>query len=157
MSESKKGLYAVGAIACAALVTSVAGLVRGRSSPAQAAAPASASACVDAEARASLERVWGAMGQREAAQAKGPVGSLLPGAPPPWGADSSAVPQRKPHKGPMRFVSFKVPNPALTVVQREDGVIDAKTTDPTLAGTIVQVTATDIDGRELPLLVKVPQ
>jgi hypothetical protein len=165
MSESKKERYAVGAIACAALVVSVVALVRGRREPAPIVASggpcACASACAEVEeARASVERMSRAMALREAAQAK-----LRPSSPPP-GMPPDAVPDGPPPRSTpspdagrwLRYTSFKVSNPAITIAQKEEnGLLDVKTSDPALAGSIVSVTATTTDGDEIQLSVRVPR
>jgi hypothetical protein len=170
MSESKKELYAVGAIACAALAVSVVALVQGRREPAPIVASGGPGACASAcaaveEARASVERIWRAMALREAALAA--AGSPPPGGPSPppeappepdaGGAASRSM--LSPDAGRwLRYTAFKVSNPAITIAQREaDGLLDVETSDPALAGTIVPVTATTTDGKEIHLLVKVPR
>jgi hypothetical protein len=130
---------------------------------------AGAHACIDREAREQTDKLRKALADRDAliarltraatapagvpgvaaAQAAGdmPAGSRLP--PPP----SSASP---PRRGPKRFTHFEVPNPAVTVTQKDDGTYEIRTTDPALSGTTMQVTAVTATGDEDTLFIRVP-
>jgi hypothetical protein len=156
MAESKKGIYAVGVVASAALAVSVASFVRDHRPPPAPAATA-ASACADPDARAAVEQLrrevallTAALATRSAPSAPpGGMGGTPPGG---GGAPRSNVPVGEFR----RYAHMETSNPAVTVVQKEDGIYDVKTTDPTLAGTVVLATATGRDGVVDQIWVRVP-
>jgi hypothetical protein len=58
--------------------------------------------------------------------------------------------------GPRRYVRFEVPNPAVRVTQNDDGTFDIRSTDPSLAGSILTVTAISESGAADKVLIRVP-
>jgi len=58
--------------------------------------------------------------------------------------------------GPRRYTHFEIPNPAVTVTQKEDGTYDIRTTDPGLAGSVMQITAVTGSGEEDKLFIRIP-
>jgi hypothetical protein len=156
-------VYAPLAIAGLALAISIVTAVRGAGG-----APAGGSgACVDPEAREQLEKLRRALAERDvllARLARAPGGSGGSGgaggaasgeagsggeAPQPGAAGSDAAARR--------FVRFVIPNPAVSVTQKEDGSYEIRTTDPSLVGSVLQVTGVTQSGEEQTLLIRIPQ
>jgi hypothetical protein len=151
-AATSKG-YAALAIACLALAVSVYTALRGRE-PAPAAAPA---ACVDQEARAQTDELRRLLVARDARIAQLAATAAAAGSPagPAAGAAAAAAPPVAP--GPRRYTHFEIPNPAVTVTQKEDGTYDIRTTDPALAGTVIEITAVTGSGEEDKMLIRIPQ
>jgi hypothetical protein len=151
MSQNNSKIYAALAIACLALVLSLHTAMRG---PSEAKAPG-AGACVDQVARDQVDKLRGALAERDAIIARlaraanAPSGATAAPEPPP----SPATP---PEPGPRRYVHFEIPSPAVSVTQKDDGTFDIRTTDPTLAGSVIQVTAFTQAGGEDKLLMRIP-
>ena len=158
MTASKREVYAALAMSVVALAVGVAALARGRS-----AAP-TASSCVDAQARATLDQL-----RREVAAADAralsrlgptspPTPTPVPAAPsadaPASTANAAAAPAST--GAIRRYARIEAADPAVTVVQLEDGTYDIKTKDPSLAGSVVVARATTPDGRVDQLMIHVP-
>ncbi len=160
MAESKREIYAVGVVASAALAVSVAGFVRDRRPPAAPPATA-ASACADPDARAAVEQLRREVALLTASLATRSAPSAPPGMPlggtagtPPSGG---GTPRPNVPVGEFRrYAHMETSNPAVTVVQKEDGTYDVKTTDPALAGTVILATATGRDGVVDQIWVRIP-
>src|SRR5262249_53252854 len=138
-------------IACLALALSIRSALR---EPTEAKAAGSA-ACVDQQARDETARLRRLVAERDAlvtqlARAAGPragaPAATAPSAPPSTPADPR----------PRRYAHFEVPNPAVTVAQKDDGTYDIRTTDPKLAGTSLRITAVTESGEEDTLIVRIP-
>jgi hypothetical protein len=142
-------VHAALAIACLALGLSIRTAVRGSSD----AKATGSNAYVDQEARAQIDQLRRALAERDAqiarlANARG--GSSNPAEPAPRPSPPS-------DPGPRRYARFEIPNPAVSVTQKDDGTYDIRTTDPTLAGSVLQITAVTESGDEDKLLVRIPQ
>jgi hypothetical protein len=152
MSQNRWKAYVVPVIACAALALSIDAMRAGGPS-----APSGAERCVDQDAREQIDRLRRALADRDAlvarlARAAGTQGSAAaaieaPPSPPP--AEPAAP-------APRRFARFESPNPAVSVTQKADGSYDIRTTDPALAGTVVQITAVTAAGEEEKVLIRIP-
>jgi hypothetical protein len=155
MSRDPK-VYAALVIACAGLTLSIHTALR---EPVATTAPGAA--YVEQRSRDQIEQLRRALAERDAMiarLARPPVGL---GSSPP-GADVPPVaPAQQPSAsrdlGPQRFAHFNVPNPAVSVTQKADGLYDIRTTDPALAGTVIQVSAVTESGEEVSLLLRIPQ
>ena len=116
--------------------------------------------CVDQEARAQLDRLRRALADREAliARLSRATGVPDPGATPVGSAQQPSPPASPPppDQGPRRYVHFQIPNPAVSVTQKEDGTYEIRTTDPSLAGTTMQITAVTQSGEEDKLFIRIP-
>src|SRR5262249_15324319 len=66
-------------------------------------------------------------------------------------------PATPPESHPRRYAHFEIPNPAVSVTQKDDGTYDIHTTDPTLAGSVMQITAVTPSGEEDKFLIQIPQ
>jgi hypothetical protein len=117
-----------------------------------------ASACVDADARAAVERLRREVALNEAAQRVSalPPGVLPPGAPGAPPAAPLAAEGRVPVGEFRRYARIETSNPNVTVAQRQDGSYDVKTSDPSLAGTVLPVKAISSDGYEDTILIRIP-
>jgi hypothetical protein len=129
-------------------------------------------ACIDREARDQTDKLRKALAERDAliarltraatgpagtpaaaaAAADMPAGSRLPPSPSSASGSSSSPPR----PGPKRFTHFEVPNPAVTVMQKDDGTYEIRTTDPALSGTTMQITAVTATGDEDTLFIRIP-
>jgi hypothetical protein len=156
MSQNKK-LTAALVIACAALVLSVHGTLRGPTE----ATPAGGHACVDQQARDQTERLRRALAERDVAIAglarsasatAGDPAASSP-SPSPSSASSSSPP---PERSPRYYAHFEIPNPAVTVTQKANGTYDIRTTDPKLSGTTLKITAVTQAGDEDTLFIRIP-
>ena len=150
MSQNPK-LYAALVIACLALALSIHTAVRGLSE----ARPTGGSACIDQEARGQLDQLRRALLQRDAVVTQLARGANA-GANPSGAAEPPPQPVAPPEQGPRRYVHFEIPNPAVSVTQKDDGTYDIRTTDPALAGSILQVTAVTASGQEDKILMRIP-
>lgn len=144
MTPSWKG-YAALVLACAALALAIHAELRG-------APPPGPAACVDQTARDQVTQLRRAVAERDAVLARLPPATAAPGAARP--AEPAEPPPADP--GPRRYVRFEVPNPAVRVTQKDDGTFDIRSTDPSLAGSILTVTAISESGAEDKVLIRVP-
>lgn len=147
-------LHAALAIGCLALALSIYTAVRGPSG-----APAGgAHACIDQEARAGANELRRALADRDAViarLARSPV--PVPGVPAAGAAAGGTAPPSTPaEQGPRRYTHFEIPNPAVTVTQKDDGTYDIRTADPALSGTVVEITAVTSSGTEDRMLIRIP-
>lgn len=153
---SNARFYAAVAIAGVALALAIRANVRGGS-----ASPGSGSACIDEVARTRTEELTRAIAQRDqviaqlsraAMVASVPGGASAsqgsPPAPPPALPGSSAI---------RRYAHLETSNPAVTVVQKDDGTYDIRTTDPALVGQTIIVTAVTATGEEDKMMIKIPE
>ena len=144
-------------LACLALALSIYVALR-----APGAAPAGP--CVDPEARAQVDQLRRALAERDALVARlasrvdaaagiGPAAGAGPAAEP-----SSPSPPSEPAPGaaPRRYARFESPNHAVSVTQKPDGSYDIRTTDPALAGSILQITAITESGEQDKVLIRIP-
>ncbi len=121
-------------------------------------APAAGShVCIDPEARDQTDKLRRALADRDAQLAR------LARAATASGGGSAAVESpptppssTQPAPGPRRYTHFEIPNPAVTVTQREDGTYDIRTTDPALSGSVMQITAVTGSGEEDRFLIRIP-
>jgi hypothetical protein len=152
MNQDSRKVYAALAIACLALALSIHTAVRGRSEG----KPTGPSACIDQEARDQTDQLRRAVVQRDAL-----VAQLARAANAPAGTPTAPEPSPRPappsEPGPRRYAHFEVSNPAVSVTQKDDGSYDIHTTDPSLAGSVLQVTAVTQSGEEDKLLIRIPQ
>jgi hypothetical protein len=149
-ATTSKG-YAPLVIACLALAVAIYAAVRERG-PAPAAGP---TVCIDQEARAQTDELRRLVAAREARLAQLAAAAAAPGASSPAAAaGSAAAPPSAP--GPRRYTHFEIPNPAVTMTQKEDGTYDIRTTDPALSGSILTVTAVTGTGEEDKLFIRIP-
>lgn len=152
-------VYAPLAIAGLALAISIVTAVRGAGG-----APAGGSgACVDPEAREQLDKLRRALAERDVllarlARAPGAPGASGGGASGEAGSGGETPQPRAAPSDPAssRFVRFVVPNPAVSVTQKEDGSYDIRTTDRSLVGSVLQVTGITQSGEEQTLLIRIP-
>ncbi|HEY0482642.1 MAG TPA: hypothetical protein VGD37_34205 [Kofleriaceae bacterium] len=156
MSPNRWKAYVVPVIACAALALSIHALRAPGPSVA-----AGTERCVDQDAREQIDRLRRALADRDALVARlaraastqggqGSAGATIEAPPPSMPAAEPAEP------APRRFVRFESPNPAVNVTQKADGSYDIRTTDPALAGTVVQITAVTAAGEEEKVLIRIP-
>jgi hypothetical protein len=154
MSQSNSKVYAALVIACAALALAIHAEVRGASD-----APAAGSSVfIDRDARAQLDKLRHELAERDAIIAR-----LTRAASASGGTAAATEPALVPtapsaplEQGPRRYVHFEIPNPAVSVTQKDDGTYDIRTTDPSLAGTVMQITAVTQSGEENKLLIRIP-
>lgn len=146
-------LHAALGIAGLALALSIYTAVRGRSED----RPAGARACVDQEARDQLDRLRRALAARDALIARLSRATNAPGG--GGGAIEPAPPRpvAPPDPAPRRYTHFEIPNPAVRVTQQEDGTYDIRTTDPSLAGSILEITAITPSGEEDKIFIRIPE
>jgi hypothetical protein len=152
MSHNNSKVYAALAIACIALALSIHTAVRAPGEP----KATGSNACIDQEARDQTDELRRALAERDALVAR-----LARAANPPGNDSTPGAPSPRPpaprDPGPRRYAHFEIPNPAVSVTQKDDGTYDIRTTDPTLAGSIMQVTAVTQSGDEDKLLIRIPQ
>jgi hypothetical protein len=123
--------------------------------------------CVDEEARREVAALRQTVAQRDAVIAS--LGRRIDGASGSGSGSAGAAtvpgaPTDPANPGPpvveqadaRRFVRFEVPNPAVTVTQKDDGTLEVRTTDPSLAGSVLTVTAITANGHQERVLVRVP-
>jgi hypothetical protein len=156
MTQNTK-LNAALVIAAAALAVSIYTAVRGPGDAASA-----THVCVDRDARDQADRLRKMLVERDALVTRlARAASAPPGVPPsspaaePANAGASQ-PSTPPDRKPRRYTHFEVPNPAVTVTQKDDGTYDIRSTDPRLSGTTLRITAVTQSGEEDTLLVRVP-
>lgn len=148
---SRAVAYAALAIAGGALALSIHTAVRGRGGAGE--RPA-ATVCVDADARAELAQLRRAAAVRDA---RTRVAAGAPSAPPVDDVGQPVEPAPAPGEaGPRRYVRFEIPNPAVTVTQADDGVIQVHTSDPALTGSVLTVGAITADGERDEMMIRVP-
>ena len=152
MSQNNPKVHAALVIACVALAVAVYAVVR-RSSDAR-----PGGACVDQEARDQTARLRQAVAERDAVVTRLVRGAAAQGASSTAAAPPSpSPPAPPPEPGPRRYTHFEIPNPAVSVTQKDDGTYDIHTTDPALAGSVMQITAVTPSGDEDKLLIRIPQ
>lgn len=145
-------LHAALAIACLALALSIYTAVRGPGG----APAAGSSARIDQEARDQIDKLRRELAARDvqlaqlARAANAPAGSPAAGEAPPPPSSPPSDP------GPRRYTHFEIPNPAVTVTQREDGILDIRTTDPALSGSVMPITAVTGSGEEDRFQIRIP-
>jgi hypothetical protein len=158
MTENRKVQVAL-VVACGALALSLYTAVRG-GSDGRASGP---TVCVDQDARAQMASLRLALAERDAALARL---SRAAAAAATATNDSAAAtgdraePARRAallETGPRRYVHFEIPNPAVTVTQKDDATYDIRTTDPSLAGSTLQITAVTATGEEDKMMIRIPQ
>lgn len=151
MSQNHSKVHAALAIACIALALSVYAAIRGGAGDAK-----PTGTCVDQEARDQTARLRQALAERDAIVTR-LVRAGAPGAGSAVSAPSSpSPPGTPPEPGPRRYTHFEIPNPAVSVTQKDDGTYDIRTTDPALAGSVLQITAVTPSGEEDKLLIRIP-
>lgn len=151
MSQNNPKVLAALAIACIALALSV-------YTAARRPRDAEPGKCVDQEARDQMARLRQALAERDAvvtrlvrsAAAASPSTAVAEPLPP-------SPPATPPEPGPRRYAHFEIPNPAVSVTQKDDGTYDIRTTDPALAGSVMQITAVTPSGEEDKFLIRIPQ
>jgi hypothetical protein len=152
MSQNNPKVLAGLAIACVALALSLYTAVRGSS------AAKTGDKCVDQEARDQTARLRQTIAERDAVITRLVRGASAPAASPTAAAPSAPPPPAAaPESGPRRYTHFEIPNPAVSVTQKDDGTYDIRTTDPALAGSVMQITAVTPSGDEDKLLIRIPQ
>lgn len=157
-SRGTRAVYAALVIGCVALALAGYAVIRGGGG----ARGAAGAQCVDPEARAQLDQLRRALADRDALIARlvrAPAMPGVPGAPggsalPAGSAQPAAAP---PDPGPRLYTHFEIPNPAVTVTQKPDGILDIRTTDPSLAGQVMPITAVTKSGEEDKMLIRIPQ
>src|SRR5262245_19400661 len=135
---SNRKFYAALAIAGLALALSIYATVRGqRSAPS-----AGSGVCVDQEARTQADRLRRALMERDALIARLAAAANVPGELRPVEAPALPVPAPKPAEDRVsrRYARFEIPNPAVSVTQQADGKLEIRTTDPSLAGSVIYIT-----------------
>lgn len=155
MNQHNLKIYAALAIACIALALSIHTAVRGPSE-----AKANGSTCIDQEARDQMAKLRRALTERDALVAQLARAANASGGTPaaaPTAVEPSQQPPTPPQPGLRRYTHFEIPNPAVSVTQKDDGTYDIRTTDPALAGSVMQITAVTQSGDEDKLLIRIPQ
>lgn len=151
MSPSNPKVHAALGIACLALALAIYAVIRGPSS----AQATGANACVDQEARDQADQLRRALADRDAYIAR-----LARAVNATGGAAAAGEPPQRvapPDPGARRFTHFETANPAVTVTQKADGSYDIRTTDPSLAGTTMQITAITDSGEAEKVMIRIPQ
>jgi hypothetical protein len=162
MSQNNPKVYVALVIACVALALSIHTAVRGPGGPS---GPGSG-ACVDQEARDQTASLRRALAERDAV-----IGRLARAANAPGSAANTVEPPREPEPlpalepppavppepGRRRYARFVIPNPAVSVTQKDDGTYDIHTTDPALTGATMEITAVTASGKEDKVFLRVPQ
>ena len=152
MSQTNSKAYAALVIACVALAVSMYAAIRGPGD----AKPRGPDACIDQEARNQVDQLRHALADRDALIAR-----LARAANEPGSAPAAIEPPQRPstpaESGPRRYVHFEIPNPAVSVTQKDDGTYDIRTTDPSLAGSVMQVTGVTQSGEQDQFLIRIPQ
>lgn len=143
--------HAALAVACGALALAAFATFRG----ADGARTTAPTACIDQEARVELDRLRRAVAQRDALRAR-PAPRVGDDVGPEPGDDAAAPSTPPPAPGPRRYVRFEIPNPAVSVTQQPDGLLDIRSTDPTLAGSILTITAITATGDADQMLIRIP-
>jgi hypothetical protein len=152
MSQNNPRGYAALGIACIALALSIYTAVRGSGDD------RAGGKCVDQEARDQAARLRQTLADRDAVVARLARTVTAQGGGPAAAALAAAAPATPPpDPGPRRYTHFEIPNPAVSVTQKDDGTYDIRTTDPALAGSVMQVTAVTSSGDEDKLLIRIPQ
>jgi len=152
MNQNNPKIYAALVIACIALALSIHTAVRGPGD----AKTNSANTCVDQEARDQTAKLRRALAERDALVAQLARAANATGGP-PAAVEPSQQPPAPPEPGLRRYTHFEIPNPAVSVTQKDDGTYDIRTTDPSLAGSVMQITAVTESGHEDKVLIRIPQ
>lgn len=148
MSQNNPKVHAALAIACIALALAMYTAVRGSSDA------KTGDKCVDQEARDQTARLRQALAERDAVVTRLVRSASAQGA---GAAAASPPPATPPEPGPRRYAHFEIPNPAVSVTQKDDGTYDIRTTDPALSGSVMQITAVTPSGQEDKMLIRIPQ
>lgn len=154
MSQSNRKVHAALAIGGLALALSIHTAVRAPTT-AKAAGPSS-NACIDQDARDQAAKLRRALAERDVLVARlahtvnATAASSIP-------AESAERPATPPDPGPRLYARFEIPNPAVSVTQKDDGTYDIRTTDPSLAGSEIQIIAVTQAGDEDRMLVRIPE
>lgn len=148
--------YAPVAISIAALGVALFASNRGPSPGEAASNPqpvASITACVDADARQELAQLRARLEAREKVPAPRPLEATAIATP-------TALPgptgKPKPGDGIRRYTRFEGVDPRVTIVQKDDGIFDIKTRDPSLSGTIMSIIAVGDDGVGDQMMIRIP-
>jgi hypothetical protein len=165
MKQHHRMIYAALAIACLALALSIRTALR-EPRGASAAAPG---ACTDQQARDQIAILRNALAGRDAligqlGRAANPASdppSAVEPSQPPRTAETPAVPatpaaSEAPAARRPRYTRFETPNPAVSVTQKADGTYEIRTTDPALAGSVMEVTAVTASGDETKVMIRIP-
>jgi hypothetical protein len=144
-------VYAALAIACLALALSIYTAARARDATAT-----DPGACVDPQAREQLAVLRRALAERDAYVAQLVRAAAGAGAGSAVAEAQPAVPDAPAAVVRPRYERFETPNPAVTVMQNADGTYDIRSTDPALAGSVMQVMAIGPSGEETPMYVRIP-
>ncbi len=140
-------------VAGIALALSIYSTVR-PSSQSKAAGPA---VCIDQEARGQLDQLRRAVAQRDAVIARLTATATMPSLDPTRGEPlPTPPPSPAADPGPRRYARFEIPNPAVSVTQKADGLLDIHTTDPALSGSILTIVAVTESGDEDKFLIRIP-
>jgi hypothetical protein len=157
MSQNNPKIYAALAMGGLALALSIHTAVRGRAD----AKPTGSSACIDQEARGQADKLGRALVERDAviARLERVVNASRsgPGAIEPPSPLSSPPPSKPATSGIRRYSRFEIPNPAVSITQKDDGAFDIQTSDPSLVGSVIQVTAVTQSGDADEILFRIMQ
>ena len=151
MSQNSPKLVVALVLAGLALAVSVHTALRGPAAPA-----ASDRTCIDQEARDRIDRLSRALAERDALVARLARAASAP-VPPADTVESPPAPAAPPEPGRRRYARFETPNPAVSVTQNADGSYEIRTTDPALAGSVMQITAVTASGAQDKVFIRVPQ
>jgi len=151
MSQNSPKLVVALVLAGLALAVSVHTALRGPAAPA-----ASDRMCIDQEARDRTDRLSRALAERDALVARLARAASAP-VPPADTVESPPAPAAPPEPGRRRYARFETPNPAVSVTQNADGSYEIRTTDPALAGSVMQITAVTASGAQDKVFIRVPQ
>jgi hypothetical protein len=116
--------------------------------------------CVDLQARDQLGALRRELAQRDATiqrLTRAPDAPATVAAPAPAPADREPRFAPSPEPAQRRFARFETANPAVHVTQNADGGYDIQNTDPSLAGSVVEVTAVAPSGDQTKVLIRIPQ
>jgi hypothetical protein len=155
MNQNSPKLVAALVIACLALALAMYAALRGPG------APAAGGTCADQEARDRIEQLRRALAERDALVARLARAASAPAVPaepsPPREAPAEPPPEAPAGPGRPRYARFETPNPAVSVTQNADGSYEIRTTDPALAGSVMQVTAVTASGAQDKVFIRIPQ
>ncbi len=160
MSQSNRKVHAALAIGGLALALSIHTAVRARTTVK--AAGATSNACIDQDARDQAAKLRRALAERDVLVARlartmsTPAGGSLSEETPP-DPGRAPDPETSPDPEPRRYARFEIPNPAVTMTQKDDGTYDIRTTNPSLAGSEIQIIAVTQSGDEDRMLVRIPE
>jgi hypothetical protein len=155
MKQNHRTAHAALAVAGIALAVSIHTALRGPSDGSGDARPTGAGACTDREARDQLDRLRRVVAERDTLVARLAHGATMPVDPLPP-VEPSQRHEEPPETGPRRYARFEIPNPAVSMTQKGDGTYEIRTTDPTLAGSVMPITAITQSGAEDKMLIRIP-